>query len=150
LIVAEYDAGNPQPSHFTQVVWKATTQIGCAVQTCNGIFAGFGVRFLFIDYFGPSKLNEPLCRLPNTTFASTLSKETSLGTLGAFLFLVLAKQIIDGPSSLQCECSSVNIRRCLVVCDCPVFTPLWPLRPTTYSSSGMNIIPVLWPRSVLT
>jgi hypothetical protein len=44
LLLAQYDASNPQPSHFTQVVWKATTQVGCALQMCNGIFAAsFGV-----------------------------------------------------------------------------------------------------------
>jgi len=40
--VSEYNPNNPTFSHFTQVVWKATTLIGCAVQTCDGIFAGFG------------------------------------------------------------------------------------------------------------
>ncbi|KAH9857844.1 CAP domain-containing protein [Lenzites betulinus] len=44
--VSEYDPSNPQPSHFTQVVWKASTQVGCAVQSCNGIFAAS---------FGPAK-----------------------------------------------------------------------------------------------
>ncbi|KII93493.1 hypothetical protein PLICRDRAFT_35714 [Plicaturopsis crispa FD-325 SS-3] len=33
-----YDPNNPQPSHFTQVVWKGTSHLGCAVATCNGIF----------------------------------------------------------------------------------------------------------------
>ncbi|KAJ7669255.1 CAP domain-containing protein [Mycena polygramma] len=46
--VSEYNSDNPQPSHFTQVVWKATTQIGCAVQTCNGIFAGFGAAQYYV------------------------------------------------------------------------------------------------------
>ena len=36
--IAQYNSQNPQPSHFTQVVWKATKQLGCAVQTCAGIF----------------------------------------------------------------------------------------------------------------
>jgi uncharacterized protein YkwD len=36
---AQYDPNDPIPSHFTQLVWKATTQLGCAVQTCNGIFS---------------------------------------------------------------------------------------------------------------
>ncbi|KAJ7154736.1 CAP domain-containing protein, partial [Mycena filopes] len=40
--VSEYNPKSPQPSHFTQVVWKATHQIGCAVQICDGIFPGFG------------------------------------------------------------------------------------------------------------
>ncbi|KAJ6491396.1 CAP domain-containing protein [Mycena vitilis] len=45
---AKYDTNNPHPSHFTQVVWKATTEIGCAVQTCNGIFAGFGAAQYYV------------------------------------------------------------------------------------------------------
>ena len=40
----DYNPSNPQASHFTQVVWKGTQQVGCAVQSCNGIFAAsFGV-----------------------------------------------------------------------------------------------------------
>ncbi|OCF37152.1 hypothetical protein I316_01059 [Kwoniella heveanensis BCC8398] len=30
----EYDPSNPQYSHFTQVVWKGTTEIGCAAVSC--------------------------------------------------------------------------------------------------------------------
>jgi len=30
----DYNPSNPVPSHFTQVVWKATTQLGCALVTC--------------------------------------------------------------------------------------------------------------------
>ncbi|EIM83311.1 PR-1-like protein [Stereum hirsutum FP-91666 SS1] len=30
----QYDASNPQPSHFTQMVWKASTQLGCAEAQC--------------------------------------------------------------------------------------------------------------------
>ncbi|CCM00951.1 uncharacterized protein FIBRA_02998 [Fibroporia radiculosa] len=41
--VSEYDPNDPVASHFTQVVWKATTEVGCAVQECNGIFpASYG------------------------------------------------------------------------------------------------------------
>lgn len=36
---AEYDLDNPSASHFTQVVWKSTTEVGCAVASCEGIFA---------------------------------------------------------------------------------------------------------------
>ncbi|KAJ7478391.1 PR-1 protein [Mycena latifolia] len=53
--VSEYDPNNPQPSHFTQVVWKASTQLGCAVQTCNGIFPakfGYFVQGNVIGEFG--------------------------------------------------------------------------------------------------
>jgi hypothetical protein len=36
--------------HFTQVVWKATTKIGCAAVTCKDgtLFTGYGdVRYSF-------------------------------------------------------------------------------------------------------
>jgi hypothetical protein len=47
--VSEYDPNNPQPSHFTQVVWKGTSQVGCALQLCDGIFdASFGKAKYFV------------------------------------------------------------------------------------------------------
>lgn len=33
--IGEYDPNNPTYSHFTQVVWKSTTQLGCAVANCG-------------------------------------------------------------------------------------------------------------------
>ena len=46
---ADYDPEDPQPSHFTQVVWKSTTNVGCAFITCppGSIFPEvYGVRIL--------------------------------------------------------------------------------------------------------
>jgi hypothetical protein len=34
---ASYNPDQPVPSHFTQVVWKATTHVGCAVSMCKGL-----------------------------------------------------------------------------------------------------------------
>ena len=31
----DYNPGSPVASHFTQVVWKDITQVGCAVVACN-------------------------------------------------------------------------------------------------------------------
>ena len=46
----DYDPNNPTYSHFTQVVWKSTTELGCAVITCppgSTFPASWGVSTLF-------------------------------------------------------------------------------------------------------
>ncbi|KZT30346.1 PR-1-like protein [Neolentinus lepideus HHB14362 ss-1] len=50
--VSEYNPSNPVASHFTQVVWKGSTQVGCALQLCDGIFAAsFGkAKYYVCEY----------------------------------------------------------------------------------------------------
>jgi len=58
---SSYDSNNPVPSHFTQVVWKSTTQLGCALQICNNnnIFdaSKFGpTKFVVCEYSPPGNV----------------------------------------------------------------------------------------------
>ncbi|PIL30254.1 transporter [Ganoderma sinense ZZ0214-1] len=54
--VSQYNPNNPQPSHFTQVVWKATKQVGCAVKDgCSGIFdPKFGAAKFYACEYSPA------------------------------------------------------------------------------------------------
>ncbi|PIL30253.1 transporter [Ganoderma sinense ZZ0214-1] len=53
--VSDYDAQNPQPSHFTQVVWKNTKQLGCAVADCSTIFPPkYGVAHFYACEYYPA------------------------------------------------------------------------------------------------
>lgn len=49
----DYNPSNPTFSHFTQVVWKGTKQLGCAVQSCDGIFSSsYGkAKYYVCEYF---------------------------------------------------------------------------------------------------
>ncbi|GAB1520743.1 hypothetical protein RhiTH_003831 [Rhizoctonia solani] len=55
---SEYNPNNPQYSHFTQVVWKATTEVGCAVRSCNGLLSGYSgaVNFHVCEYRSPGNV----------------------------------------------------------------------------------------------
>lgn len=47
----DYDPQNPVYSHFTQVVWKATTQLGCAKVACKaGTIFDSDVRILSLTF----------------------------------------------------------------------------------------------------
>ncbi|KAM0747522.1 PR-1-like protein [Meredithblackwellia eburnea MCA 4105] len=51
----DYNPNNPTYSHFTQVVWKSTTQVGCAVASCSGIFsAEYGKASYYVCEYSPA------------------------------------------------------------------------------------------------
>ncbi|KAL6305786.1 CAP domain-containing protein [Sparassis latifolia] len=51
---SQYDPLNPTFSHFTQVVWKSTTQLGCAVASCDSIFdPSFGQATYHVCLYNP-------------------------------------------------------------------------------------------------
>ncbi|GJJ08968.1 hypothetical protein Clacol_003189 [Clathrus columnatus] len=51
---SQYNPNDPVPSHFTQVVWKSTTEVGCAVQSCSNIFPGDGVAQYYVCEYSPA------------------------------------------------------------------------------------------------
>jgi len=55
--VGDYDPSNPQPSHFTQVVWKGSTQLGCAIVRCapGTIFdSSYGDSYYAVCEYSPA------------------------------------------------------------------------------------------------
>lgn len=51
---AQYDPNNPTYSHFTQVVWKSTTQLGCWQSSCANFVDG-SVHLVFPAQYLPAK-----------------------------------------------------------------------------------------------
>ncbi|KAF8517608.1 CAP domain-containing protein [Hysterangium stoloniferum] len=58
--VSNYNPKNPVASHWTQMVWKSTKEIGCAVNDCSGLFpAEFGLaHFYTCQYYPPGNYND--------------------------------------------------------------------------------------------
>ncbi|KAL0949246.1 hypothetical protein HGRIS_009324 [Hohenbuehelia grisea] len=50
----QYNPTHPSYTHWTQVVWKSTTQLGCATARCNGIFdPALGEATLHVCLYNP-------------------------------------------------------------------------------------------------
>ncbi|KAK0465392.1 CAP domain-containing protein [Desarmillaria tabescens] len=51
---SEYDPSNPTYSHFTQMVWKSTTELGCGYAKCSNIYADYGGGVLYVCNYNPA------------------------------------------------------------------------------------------------
>ncbi|KAJ6538782.1 CAP domain-containing protein [Mycena vulgaris] len=53
---SNFSASNPTYSHWTQMVWKGTTNIGCAVSECNNLFdfATYGATQYYVCEYWPA------------------------------------------------------------------------------------------------
>ena len=55
----EYNPNSPVASHFTQVVWKDTTELGCAVVACNiASFAGGATSNFYVVSLSDLRLDK--------------------------------------------------------------------------------------------
>ncbi|KEP51155.1 fruiting body protein Sc7, partial [Rhizoctonia solani 123E] len=52
----DYNPENPQPSHWTQVVWKESTEVGCALKQCapGTIFNAKYVANYYVCHYSPA------------------------------------------------------------------------------------------------
>ncbi|CAE6461693.1 unnamed protein product [Rhizoctonia solani] len=52
----DYDPENPEASHWTQVVWKETTELGCALNQCEpgSIFDAKYVANYYVCHYNPA------------------------------------------------------------------------------------------------
>jgi len=51
----EYDPAHPVYNHWTQIVWKSTTKVGCARSTCNDLLGlRTGMATYYVCFYDPA------------------------------------------------------------------------------------------------
>jgi len=55
---SDYDATSPAPTHWSQIVWKSTTRVGCSTSICPRIIPGSGTAVLHVCFYdSPGNVN---------------------------------------------------------------------------------------------
>nr|GAT53746.1 predicted protein [Mycena chlorophos] len=90
-----YNANAPVASHFTQIVWKASTQLGCAAQTCSHVknFKHPNSHYYVCEFFPPGNVEGEFGR--NVQVASSRS-DRYRRSLNAHSFLCTAIEANNG------------------------------------------------------
>ncbi|KAH9486756.1 Protein PRY2 [Psilocybe cubensis] len=99
--VSDYNPSNPVASHFTQVVWKGTSEVGCAVQSCNGIFdASFGpAKYFVCEYSKQGNIVGQFALAPtHGTFMRLSSRVLRTASEATYVFLALVAVVATGLS----------------------------------------------------
>lgn len=50
----QHSSADPVPSHFTQLIWKGTTHVGCAMASCAGLLGDSSVAYYFVCEYEPA------------------------------------------------------------------------------------------------
>lgn len=118
----DYDRNNPIYSHFTQMVWRSTTKLGCAEALCppGSIFDGkYGnERFYVCEYSPPGNAgNAAVSLLSASPLTSTRSLTFAIAFCRAFLFLRTTVRLL-----LLFSPWTKSLTRCFVALQAPTST----------------------------
>jgi hypothetical protein len=99
VFIAQYNKNDPQASHFTQMVWKKSTHVGCAHVDCDGIFpSSFGKAHYHVCEYSPQ--GNVIGEFKYAYALTICMRESNVG-------LVLAGRTYSELAVIRCMCGVV-------------------------------------------